>query len=241
MLTAWSAALQGTLFPCLEDSLGPLTARHRQTVTVLDMIRLETFLPSWSGLPGRPLAERVTLARSFVAKAVLNLPSTAALIERLQSDKVLRQLCGWERAGSVPSASTFSRAFAEFAASALPTRVHAALIGDTHKEQLVGHISRDSTAIEAREKPGKIGSPAQDVARDLRGKRKRGRPRKGEERPQPEPRRIERQLGMSLAEMLADLPTHCAVGTKTNAKGCKESWIGYKLHLDVADGGIPIS
>ena len=26
-----------------------------------------------------------------------------------------------------------------------------------------------------------------------------------------------------------------------NAKGHKESWIGYKLHLDVADGDIPIS
>ena len=46
---------------------------------------------------------------------------------------------------------------------------------------------------------------------------------------------------MSLAEMLNDLPTHCAVGTKRNAKGHTESWIGYKLHLDVADGDIPIS
>ena len=41
--------------------------------------------------------------------------------------------------------------------------------------------------------------------------------------------------------MLADLPTHCAVGTKRNAKGHTTSWIGYKLHLDVADGDIPIS
>jgi hypothetical protein len=46
---------------------------------------------------------------------------------------------------------------------------------------------------------------------------------------------------MSLAEMLSDLPTHCAVGTKRNAKGHTTSWIGYKLHLDVADGDIPIS
>lgn len=33
---------------------------------------------------------------------------------------------------------------------------------------------------------------------------------------------------MSLAEMLADLPRHCAVGMKRNAKGYKTSWIGYK-------------
>jgi hypothetical protein len=41
--------------------------------------------------------------------------------------------------------------------------------------------------------------------------------------------------------MLADLPTHCTVGTKRNAKGHTTSCIGYKLHLDIADGEIPIS
>jgi hypothetical protein len=46
---------------------------------------------------------------------------------------------------------------------------------------------------------------------------------------------------MTLQEMLNDLPTACDVGTKRNAKGYKESWVGYRLHLDVADGGIPIT
>ena len=41
--------------------------------------------------------------------------------------------------------------------------------------------------------------------------------------------------------MLNDLPKACDVGTKKNSKGYKVSWIGYKLHIDVADGGIPIS
>jgi hypothetical protein len=39
---------------------------------------------------------------------------------------------------------------------------------------------------------------------------------------------------------LNNLPKHCASGP-TNAKGHTTSWIGYKLHLDVADGDIPIS
>ena len=43
-----------------------------------------------------------------------------------------------------------------------------------------------------------------------------------------------RQLGMSLEEMEEDLPKECNWGVKRNAKG-------YKLHADVADGGIPIS
>ena len=41
--------------------------------------------------------------------------------------------------------------------------------------------------------------------------------------------------------MLADLPRHCAVGTKRNAKGHTTSWIGYKLHIDTADGDIAVS
>jgi len=57
----------------------------------------------------------------------------------------------------------------------------------------------------------------------------------------PEPRRLERQLGQTLPQMLADLPPCCNVGTKRNAKGHTTSWIGYKLHIDTADGDIPVS
>ena len=46
---------------------------------------------------------------------------------------------------------------------------------------------------------------------------------------------------MPLEAMLDELPKVCDVGSKKNSKGHKETWIGYKLHLDVADGSIPIS
>jgi K+-transporting ATPase c subunit len=46
---------------------------------------------------------------------------------------------------------------------------------------------------------------------------------------------------MTLAAMLAELPRNCDVGVKRNAKGHQESWIGYKPHIDSADGEIPIS
>jgi hypothetical protein len=51
---------------------------------------------------------------------------------------------------------------------------------------------------------------------------------------------------LSLAEMLADLPTHSPALRlrsllQSNAKGHTISWIGYKLHLDIADGDPPIS
>jgi hypothetical protein len=228
--------VQGFLFPMLQEEVGQLTASHQRLVIVLDVARIEAFVQMWSGLPGRPLEDRHALARAFVAKAVLDLPSTAGLIERFAVDATLRRLCGWERASEVPSESTFSRAFAEFAASALPARVHEALIKQTHKDRLVGHIARDATAIAAREKPVRAVPATAETP-----KRKRGRPKKGEVVTKPEPRRLECQAGQTLAQMLAHLPTCCNVGTKRNAKGHTTSWIGYKLHIDTADGDIPIS
>ena len=71
--------------------------------------------------------------------------------------------------------------------------------------------------------------------------RKRGRPRKDEQRPKPEPTRLERQVTQNLGQMLADLPTACDLGCKKNSKGYKETWTGYKLHIDVANGQIPVS
>lgn len=236
MISGFWRRIQDNLFPWLEEELGPLNDNHKRIVTVLEVARIEGFVQGWRGLPGRPLAERAPLARAFVAKAVLGLPQTNMLIERLKVDKSLRRLCGWEGLSEVPSEATFSRAFAEFAASALPARVHAALIEKTLGSRLICHISRDATAIEAREKPARS-TPAAP-----KPKRKRGRPKKGEVVAPKEPRRLELQAAdMTLTQMLADLPRVCNVGTKRNAKGYKESWTGYKLHMDVADGDIPVT
>ena len=228
--------IQGFLFPMLREEVGPLTVQHERLVVVLEIARIEALVQMRPGLPGRPVEDRHALARAFVAKAVLDLPTTSGLIERLAVDKTLRRLCGWERASEVPSESTFSRTFAEFSDSSLPSRVHEALIKKAYKDQIVGHISRDATAIEAREKPVKT-LPAVAATPT----RKRGRPKKGEVVTEKEPRRLERQVGQTLAEMLADLPTCCNVGTKKNAKGYKTSWIGYKLHIDTADGDVPVT
>lgn len=237
-LSACWRRLQGDLFPALGEELGPLGARYIHLVTVLELVRPERFLAHAHGARGRPAEDRAALARSFIAKAVFNISETQVLIERLRLDRTLRRLCGWSWAGSVPSASTFSRAFAEFAADGLARRLHETLILETQGTRLIGHISRDATAIEARER-----TPKKKKKAEARPKRKRGRPKKGEERPKPprERRRLERQGEMSLAEMLADLPRACTPGVKQNAKGYRTHWIGYKLHMDVADGDIPIT
>ena len=227
-------SIQHALFPQLEHVLGPLTGKQQQLVQTLEVIRIEHLIPRYCRMPGRPPKDRAAMARAFVAKAVYDLPTTRMLLDRLDTDVVLRRVCGWERRGEVPSESVFSRAFAEFAATQLPQRVHEALIRETHHDRLVGHLSRDSTAIEAREKPAtKEKAPPPP-------KRKRGRPKKGEEQPKVLTR-LERQPTMHLPAMLDDLPTACDVGTKKNSKGYKDTWVGYKLHIDVADGQIPIS
>jgi transposase len=227
---------QASLFPWLQEELGELTGKQQQLIEVLEIAQIETHLPYVGQVPGRPPEDRCAIARAFVAKAVYNLPTTEMLLDQLKSDITLRRICGWEKKQDIPSRATFSRAFAEFAESQLAERVHAAII-DTHLgNQLIGHISRDSTAITSREKPEK-----KAVKAEATPPKKRGRPKKGEERIK-EPTRLEKQsAGMSLTEMKDDLPTACNVGTKRNSKGYKTSWIGYKLHIDAADGGIPVS
>jgi hypothetical protein len=226
--------IQGSLFPWLTEELGPLTRKQQELVTTLEILRIEEFIYSSRGFPGRPPKDRSAIARAFVAKMVYNMATTRLLLDRLATDSALRRICGWERLNDIPDEWTFSRAFAEFSAAHLPERVHEAFIKESYANELVGHNSRDSTAIEAREKPLKK-APVKKIAA------KRGRPKQGEQRVKPLTR-IERQASsMSLTDMLNDLPKACDVGTKKNSKGYKVSWTGYKLHIDVADGGIPLS
>lgn len=226
--------IQGRLFPWLEEELGALSEKQRQLVSILELAEVERFITTSRGWPGRPEKDRCPIARAFVAKAIYNMGTTRQLLERLGSDTTLRRLCGWESKKALPSEATFSRAFAEFAKSKVAEQVHAALIETYQAPRLVGHISRDSTQIEARQQPVK------KVQKKELPKKKRGRPKKGEVRIKPLTR-LERQQKMTLDEMIKDLPTACDSGTKLNSKGYPRHWFGYKLHLDAADGQIPIS
>ena len=177
MLSDYWYAFQQELFPRLESELGPMGERYELFVAVLELVRVEALLPYFRGQVGRPEEDRAALARAFIAKAVFDVPTTRGLIERLEVDGRLWRLCGWSGAGRLPSEATFSRAFSEFAESRLASRLHETLIARTMDGHLVEHISRDATAIEAREKA----APKPKAAKPKR-RRKRGRPRKGEAR-----------------------------------------------------------
>ena len=270
-ITQFTHVLQTQLFPSLEEELGELSRSGKRLVATLAMIPLARFVPSSRGWIGRPSKDRLAIASAFVAKAVYGFTTTRQLLEALQRDDHLRRLCGWRTARQVPHEATFSRAFDEFARMELPQFVHEALIRETQQDRLIGHIARDSTAIEARERFPE--TPAQRAARHkarrakLKQQRKAaraaarkaaekaGRPhakvgRRGPDRRFPggkrpyvpqDDTRLKRQRSMKLTEMLADLPTQCDIGGKKNSQGNTDYWRGYKLHLDVADAQIPIS
>ena len=234
--------IQGQLFPCLEEIVGPLTDKHKQLAVILEVVRIEEFVRISDAWIGRPPADRCAIVRSFIAKHVYNLPTTRDLIDRLKTDNRLRRICGWESMRHVPSESTFSRAFAEFSSTNLPVRAHEALIKNAYKNEIVGHVSRDAAAIEAREKPKSVHTDKEDSAKPIVKKKKtKGRPKAGEARPEQEPTRIQKQLTMTLAEMINGLPKDCDRGTKRNSKGYTESWNGFKIHLDTADSGVVLS
>jgi len=227
--------IQGTLFPWLQQELGELSEKQKQLISILELISIESFISSSRGYPGRPPEDRRAIGRAFVAKAFYNLSTTRQLLERLQSDVTLRRLCGWERQSELPSEATFSRAFAEFSQSQLAAKVHAGLIEKYEKPRLVGHISRDSTEITVRERAAPKIKPTPTRVR------KRGRPKKGEVVPPKPLTRLQRQQKMGLAEMINELPQFCDHGRKLDSRGYPQHWVGYKLHLDVADGQLPIS
>ena len=235
LLAIWNT-IQTQLFPSLEQELDPLSDKEREFIQVVSLLDLPSHMSQyrWHGF-GRKKKSRINIAKAFVAKAVYNFETTDILIEYLNGCKNIRRLCGWERASEIPSRATFSRAFSEFAENSLLQKVHEAMIKKHCGQKLAGHISRDSTAIESREKPVKTIKSSAGL------KRKRGRPRKDEPAVPKTRKRVELQVERSLEDNLNDLPTVCNVGTKKNSKGYKETWVGYKFHIDSIDGDIPVS
>jgi hypothetical protein len=231
----WSR-VERSLFPHLEECLPEQTEKHRELALVLELVRVEEHVRhgqfQWLG---RKRIDRKALARAYVAKACYNLPTTVALIDRLQADRALREICGFRTRSEVPSEATFSRTFSEFAETSLADKAHEALVKLYLGEEVIWHVSRDSTAIEGRERP------VEKRAKEGKARHRRGRPRRGEERPKPPPSRMERQYEQSADDAISELPTACDVGTKIDSKGSKRHWVGYKFHVDIGDDGIPLS
>lgn len=232
------------LFPMVEEEIGEISEKMKEFLRIVETIRPARFLTDalrWCGL-GRPMKDREHILRSFFMKSVYDFPTTKVLIENLKTNPSLRYLCGWESRSAVPSEATFSRAFSIFTSERILEEVHTVLIQENYKEKLVGHASIDSTAIEGREKACRIAEKKPKI------KKKRGRKSKAEkeamlkaELEEIHTRRLALQGGRTLEANLEDLPQGCDWGGKRGSKGNAYHWRGYKLHLSIGDGGVPLA
>ena len=239
MLNTTFYTIQTWLLPALAEEIGELSEKEREFIRTVEVADLPFFMApyAWCGV-GCPPHSRLALVKAFIAKMVWNMPTTRALIDQLHGRPSLRRLCGWETVAEIPDETIFSRAFSQFSKDDLPERIHKKLIATALEKTTIGHGCSDATAVEAREKPASKKKSEVEPGQQL--PRKRGRKRKGEAAAVKEPRRLELQPFQTLEENLAGLPTGCDVGCKKNSKGYKETWIGYKLHLNTADCGIPL-
>ena len=167
--------IENYLFPGLEELLGEeLSNKEKEFVRICTISELDQFGHEfeWCGF-GRPPKGRFNILKAYIAKSVYNFDATRSFIDFLNQVQNTR-LCGWEFPKQLPHESTFSRVFAEITASQLCQRIHEFLVVKHCGDSLVPHISRDSSAIDAREKviPEPEGEP--------KIPKKRGRPKKGE-------------------------------------------------------------
>lgn len=231
--------IQQTLLPDLAEQLGPMTEQQRLFASVAELVQVDKHLTPyrWVG-NGRKPHDRKAIALAFIAKALWNFTETKQIIDYLKESSVVRGICGWDSAKQIPSESVFSRAFRDFSKGNLPTLIHEAMVQLYLGDKLIGHVSRDSTAIHARERPAR--KPRTATTRKKKPKEKAKQAGRKEPK-EHSPKRIEMQVCRTLEENLLELPRKCDVGAKKNSKGHMSWWVGYKLHIDTVDGDIPVS
>ena len=208
MKARWSGIR--ALFAWMREDNDPITEALGRLITTLDVIGLEAFVPDPPRGPGRPPEDRRALARAFVAKAVLGIPTTSA-------DRTPRRRqvpASHSRLGAPLASLLRGHLFPgvrRIRARSVAGRIDAALIGRAFGGRIVGAIARDATEIEAREKPVQNkpngGKRRRPPPREPIAAAQARTPAQGRARPKPEPTRIERQVTQTL-EPDARRPAH---------------------------------
>jgi hypothetical protein len=225
--------VQYTLFPEMEEYMGELSETHKRLIAILELVRIEEFIASTRFNEGRQPKDRCAIARAYIAKIVFKITYTNQLINYLKKDKQLREICGWSIGSIIPSESKFSRTFKEFAETGLPEKVHQALIKATYKDHIVGHVVKDSTPLEVREK---------HLKKDTVKNRNKLKEAKKKAKRLGELNRRQKQLKeQDLDKITRDLPMYCDKGMKKSAQGYTMIWKGYKLHVAIDDHCVPLA
>lgn len=230
--TLWTN-IQLKLFPDLEERIGDLSPEYKRIVAVLELIRIEEFLPCTTFNFGRPIKDRLQISRAFIAKIILKITYNKDLVLLLKSNTQLKTICGWDAYSKIPSESKFCRAFKEFSEINLPEKVHQALVSEMYKDRIIGHVIKDSTPIDAREAPLRKKGDAKERKKLLASQQAKDK-KNGNSRKQ-------KQLREDLTTSLEGLPILCDHGSKKMGNGFLTFWKGYKFHVAVDDLCIPIA
>ena len=216
---------------CFEERLTDTHKTFLHVIRVLEEVQKPLLRP-YAGRGRKPLPY-TPFIRSMWAKCVFGIDKDSNLRTRLKSDPNLKLLCGFDK---VPGKASFSRIFSFLASTNTSEETLDALVAKAHKGLVVYHVSRDSTAIQAREKRG-------NKKKVKKEKYKPGRPKKGEirENKRKNPHLLKHQVQQTVEESLAAIPKNSSYGRKDNRRGSTMYWHGYKLHLDVSDTGFPLS
>ena len=226
--------IQPRLFDFLEDEVGELDEEQKLFVRVaesLDLRQIEA-RHGWCG-NGRKPSSRLAIFKLLLMKHVWNWPETKDALGEVRRSPALRRLCGWESVSDIPSEPTVSRAFADFALDKTAEDLLARFAGKIFRGRVVLHRSIDSTEIDARERPAtkdEKAEAAKDAAIRAQVEANAG-----------DLNALSLQKGRDAETNLSLLPALCDWGCKRNSKGKTQFWRGYKLHIAVADGDIPIA
>ena len=214
--------IQSYLILGIEDDIGELSEELKMFMEICELLIDERMFDKyrWCG-NGRPPSSRISMFKAYILKAMRNYPYTKTLISAVKESPTIRRLCGWESVADIPDKSQFSRTFREFAKDDIGSKALDACLAEYLGRNGIMHGSHDSSEIEAREK---------SVTR----------PKSAVESEKPSETRIERQQRQNADANFEELPTECDWGCKRNSQGKIEKWKGYKLHLVVGDGDIPI-
>lgn len=226
--------MQPYLFGFLEDEVGELDESLRLFVQAAESadIGIVAERYGWCG-NGRKPSDRLAIFKLFLMKHVLNLPASKEAVAEARRSPAVRRLCGWESLSGVPSESTVSRAFADFARDRVIAPVFTGFVKSVTAGRVILHRSMDSTEIDARERAA--AGEEKEAAAALAAARAGAGPEEADVNAPA------LQEGRDAETNLALLPTLCDWGCKRNSKGRTQYWRGYKLHIAVADGDFPVA
>ena len=173
-------------------------------------------------------------------------PTMKETLLLLQENEILRNILGICRVPSEASASRRARVVEKVVK---PAVLHERVI-QAYKEEMnriVGHLSIDSTTIQAREKPfvrsKEVVTPVTPAVPKKRGRKQKGSPEEKaylEEKAETERKKVE-YLKESFEKSLSELEMRCSMTAKQNSKGKRQWFIGYKAHLATDDFGVIIA